>query len=323
MDVDETLRPVFLVGAARSGTSMLFRTLALHPEATWLSNWVQRYPAVPQLNSLNAVSRMLPKRRARVWFGAEGDNAYVYGARRPLWDRALPQPVEAETLYRRAGIPEPGKGPVGPVPVEALERLRRYLRTASRWDKRRRVHVVKRIANNRRIPLLVEAFPQARFIEIVRDGRAVASSLAKVDWWADSDVWWYGGNPASWREEGGDEWALCARNWVEEVRAVRDGLDHVAPDRRFSLAYEELVAEPERQVGAVLDFCGLDVDDAAFRSSFQEVRFPNKNDRWRTELDSSTLAVVEQVQRAELLHYGYQLVTGAGHQDSDTNVAQP
>ena len=40
--------------------------------------------------------------------------------------------------------------------------------------------VSKRIANNRRIPVLVEAFPDARFVNLVRDGRAVAYSLTAI-----------------------------------------------------------------------------------------------------------------------------------------------
>jgi hypothetical protein len=308
MSSETGFAPVFLVGAARSGTSLLFRTMALHPDATWLSNWVQRFPAAPQLTALNAVCRALPERRARVWFGADGDNAYVYGAQRTWRDRLLPQPVEAESLYRRAGVPELGAEPGEPVPEEAVEQLRQCLRTASRWD-RRQVHVAKRIANNRRIPLLLHAFSDARFVEIVRDGRAVAVSLSKVDWWAESDVWWYGGNPQSWREDGGDEWSLCARNWVEEVRAVRQGLQQVAPDRVLSLTYEELVADPHGTLERVVGFSGLDPESSAFRRALARVRFPDKNDRWRTHLDPAALATVEQIQRSELVHYGYGLST--------------
>lgn len=302
------LQPVFIVGAARSGTSLLFRLLALHPQTTWLSNWVQRAPALPQFTALNAVSRAMPDRRARVWFGYSGDNAYVYGRERSLGDRLFPQPVEAESLYRRAGMPEFWEPEVD-LAGDCIERLRRAFLVASRWD-RRRIHVAKRIANNRRIPLLAEAFPQARFVEIVRDGRAVAASLAKVDWWAESVVWWYGGSPASWREEGRDEWTLCARNWVEEVRAVREGLSEVPSEKRLSITYEDLVAHPRDVVARVVQFASLDPADAAFRAALDRVRFPNRNDRWRSEMSEAVLSKVQQIQREDLLRCGYELVEG-------------
>jgi hypothetical protein len=298
------LQPVFIVGAARSGTSLLYRTMALHPDATWFSNWVFRFPLLPQLSALNAVSRRLEDRRSAVWFGSSGDNAYVYGAKRPLRDRAFPQPVEAESVYRRAGVPELGQRGVTEVPAEAVSRLRDAFVTASAWD-RRRVHVAKRIANNRRIPLLLEAFPQARFLEIVRDGRAVAASLAKVNWWAESEVWWYGGNPATWRQDGRDEWELCARNWVEEVGAVRAGLADVPADQQLSVSYESLVGDPQATMRRVLEFSGLDPDESRFTRGFARVGFPNKNERWRTELDADALGKVERIQGDELRRYGY------------------
>ena len=302
----DRLQPVFIVGAARSGTSLLFRVLALHQQATWLSNWVQRFPALPHLTALNAVSRAVPARRARVWFGSSGDNAYVYGSERPVGERLFPQPVEAESLYHRAGMPEVWAADVA-VPEDTPARLRRAFELASRAD-RRQVHVAKRIANNRRIPLLRQVFPEARFVEIVRDGRAVAASLAKVDWWAESVVWWYGGSPASWREEGRDEWTLCARNWVEEVRAVREGLAVVPSSAKLSISYEELVAKPQEVVARVAEFASLDPRDAAFRSALEQVRFPDRNDRWRSQMDSAVLAKVQGIQREDLLRYGYELV---------------
>ena len=36
-----------------------------------------------------------------------------------------------------------------------------------------------------------------RFVVLVRDGRAVAESLSRVDWWETNHVWWYGGTPTN------------------------------------------------------------------------------------------------------------------------------
>lgn len=294
--------PVFLVGAARSGTSLLYKVMALHPGATWLSNWVARFPAAPQLTALNRLARALPQRRTRVWFGSDRDNAYVYGSRRPLRDRLFPMPHEAEPFYARSGIPE--RLDADTDLDEASRRLRSRFATVSRWDRGRTV-LSKRIANNRRIPLLAHAFPQARFIEIRRDGRAVAASLARVDWWETSPVWWYGDTPRAWRLAGGDPWELCARNWVEDVRSVREGLAGVAAERVNSLTYEDLVRDPAHVINQTLGFCDLDTANASWRQALRQVRFPNLNQRWHTVLSGADRAVVERVQHEELARYGY------------------
>src|SRR5436305_4693409 len=117
------MRTVFLVGAPRSGTSLVYKALCLHPEVAYISNWVRRAPAVPQLAVLNRAAAHLPEQRLRAWFGG-GDNAYVYGRRRPLWERAFPMPVEGEPLYARAGVGTNGSADIGV--------LRRSLRTVTR-----------------------------------------------------------------------------------------------------------------------------------------------------------------------------------------------
>ncbi|MBV8236084.1 MAG: sulfotransferase, partial [Acidimicrobiia bacterium] len=200
---------VFVVGAPRSGTSLVYKALCLHPDAAYISNWVRRVPAVPQLAVLNRAATLLPDLRRKAWFG-DGGNAYVYGKRRPLWQRAFPMPVEGEPLYTRAGV---GDGMNGGVHLDRLRASFAAVRRAGGGT----TLVNKRVANNRRIPLLLTAFPDARFVEIVRDGRAVALSLANVDWWPDSVAWWCGMTPRQWEAGGGDPWALCARAWVEEL----------------------------------------------------------------------------------------------------------
>jgi hypothetical protein len=294
--------PVFLVGAARSGTSLLYKVMALHPEVTWPSNWVQRFPSAPQLTALNHVARTFPARRRRVWFGGDGDNAYVYGSPRRLQDRLFPMPAEAETFYDTCGVSQDPHDTT--IDGAGARRLQRGFDALSRWDGGRTV-LSKRIANNRRIDLLSKAFPLARFIEIVRDGRAVAASLAKVDWWETSPVWWYGGTPADWRSEGRDPWELCARNWVEEVRTVREGLADLSATQVLSLRYEELVADPSLVIEKVMVFSNLDPTARDYRAWLSEVRFPNQNEHWRTTITGPARAVIESVQRSELEHYGY------------------
>ena len=287
---------VFLVGAPRSGTSLLYKTLCLHPEASYISNWVRRAPALPQLAVLNRVATHAPELRLRVWFGG-GDNAYVYGQRRPAWERAFPMPVEGEPLYARAGITEANGHHAD------LRRLRSSFKAVRRAGGGS-TFVNKRVANNHRIPLLLDAFPDARFVEIVRDGRAVAASLANVDWWPDSVVAWCGKTPRQWEAEGGNPWELCARTWVEELRAAEHGLKKVPERQRLSISYEQLVRNPHTTLAGVAVFAGLD-PDAADGDWLAGVRFPDRNEAWRTRLDAAALSTIEAVEGEELRRHGY------------------
>ena len=292
------MNTVFLVGAPRSGTSLVYKALCLHPDVSYISNWVRRAPAVPQLAALNRAAAHLPELRRRAWFGG-GDNAYVYGRRRSFWERAFPMPVEGEPLYARAGV---GDG-VTTNGSANLDRLRRSFVAVSRAGGGI-TFVNKRVANNRRIPLLLDGFPDACFVEIVRDGRAVALSLANVDWWPDSVVWWCGMTPRQWEAEGHDPWELCARAWVEEMHATEQGLAAVPEGLRHSITYEQLVHDPKQTLSDVAAFSGLD-PDAAGGSWLAGIEFPDRNEAWRHRLDAAAISTIEAVEGDELRRHGY------------------
>ena len=236
--------PTFILGAPRSGTSLVYKLLCLHPDAAWLSNYVRRAPSLGWLAALNRLAPLRPERRRAVWFGAGGADAYVYGRARSAAERAFPQPVEGEPVFAHHGISDdPGLG-AAPGAAAGLARTFEQVRRASGG----RVLVNKRIANNGRVGVLAAAFPGARFVRVTRDGRAVAASLSAVDWWPASRVWWYGGTPEQWAADGGAPLALCAEHWVREVGL----LDRQVATHRVAVLdvrYEDVVTDPSAALG--------------------------------------------------------------------------
>lgn len=229
----------------------------------------------------------------------EGTNAYVFGDHRSVWKRLYPSPVEGEPLFARCGIPEQADG----ASSEQAQRLRDAVACLTRASGGS-VFVNKRITNNRRIPLLEAAFPTARYVEVVRDGRAVAFSLSRVEWWPDALLWWCGVTPTEWERNGGDPWELCARAWVEEVQAARKGLAVVDSHRVFRVRYEDLVADPGKVIGDVAMFAGLG-RDGAWETELGRLSFPNRNEAWRQQLPSAARCAIEGVQGELLAALGY------------------
>jgi hypothetical protein len=293
--------PVFLVGPARSGTSLLYKLLCLHPRAAYVSNYVARFPRLPQLGVLDRLPRHAARTQRRVWFGGESSNAYVYGAPRPFLDRAFPMPVQGEPVCRAAGQRPTGLAD-GIDPTAMAASLRRSISriTASAGG----TFVNKRIANIYRVPELLQAFPGARFVALVRDGRAVALSLSKVDWWPDSTVVHEGVTPREWAARGLDPWALCARNWVEELAAMEAGLAAVPSTQILRLTYEDLVGDPFARLEEIAGFAGL-APSAEWRRRLGQISFPNRNQAWAEALGPDALATIESIQRATLEEYGY------------------
>jgi hypothetical protein len=293
--------PLFILGAPRSGTTLLYKLLCLHPEVAYISNWMRRAPGTPALASLNRLAPRFPKLRRRVWFGADAANAYVFEERRPLPVRLFPMPVEGEPVFHGCGLRQGIQhGPPEPAQIACLRRtfaaLRRYAGA--------KLIVSKRIASNQRVPLLAAAFPAARFVHLVRDGRAVAYSLSRVTWWERDVVWWLGTTPGAWRQQGGDPWELCARHWVRELASVDEGLRAVTPDRWLQVRYEELVDQPAATMRRVAAFAGLP-DDPGWTAELGRLPYPDRNEAWREHLPPAARAQVERIQYERLRTLGY------------------
>jgi hypothetical protein len=126
--------------------------------------------------------------------------------------------------------------------------------------------VEKTPANSLRIPFLVEAFRDARFIYVVRRGEAVVSSL--MEGWKmwnrvpEGDTWtyskWHYLAPPGWQDfvhRPLEE--ICAHQWTESNRLAREDLDRLAPDRFLLVRHEDLIADPSKHYARILEFCEL------------------------------------------------------------------
>jgi hypothetical protein len=291
---------VFILGPPRSGTSLVHKVLCLHPSTSYISNWVARVPNRPEIAAVNRVARWMPQMRQQSWFDRSG-NAYVYGARRSLVRRAFPKPVEGEPVYTACGIDKAGHSENR---SQSIQRLRDRITRIHTFSGHSSHFVNKRVANNRRVQLLTEAFPEARFIALVRDGRAVAYSLSRVDWWPDQLVWWYGDTPRHWEAQGGDPWELCAKDWVHELTAMEAGLADVDDDKKLLIRYEDLVTDPVASFTQLADFSGFP-PSAEWNGRVAELTFPNKNTAWQDRLPESAAQTILQIQREHLERYDY------------------
>jgi len=142
--------------------------------------------------------------------------------------------------------------------------------------------------------------PGSKFVIIVRDGRAVASSYIQNRWGLGTNV--YTG-------------ALRWRSEVEQQLSFRDR----HPGDVYLMRYEQLVVETERELRGVMEFLNLSFDPrmlgysrqpASFhktRENLHTYRQPDARltDKWRRKLTSRQQAIVETVAGDTLRRVGY------------------
>lgn len=168
---------------------------------------------------------------------------------------------------------------------------------------------------------LLELFPDARILHVVRDPRDVCSSLlaAGRDWgshWAPRSAY-----------EAANRW----NRYVEAARGIRPRGD----DRSLEVRYEDLHADPAAELGRMLDWLGLEHDGdllarAAEATDISRLRegegdgpwdladepdgFFRKGESgsWREDLRRSDARLVEHVCREHMDTYGYAPSTTSG-----------
>ena len=158
--------------------------------------------------------------------------------------------------------------------------------------------------------MLGRLYPRARFVHILRDGRAVAASLVRQRWVdpATGEPIWYCKDL-----EG------ASRYWVEVVASVRQQAAQV-PGRYMELRYEDLVQEPRSTMRQVLAFLGEPWSERVLRHQESDVVLSEREassdavkapvnlralNRWRGQLSDVELRQMDARADALLERLGY------------------
>jgi omega-hydroxy-beta-dihydromenaquinone-9 sulfotransferase len=304
-------KPIFIVGTGRCGSTAFHRVLSAHPQTMWLSGFAEEFPDKPRWNrwAVMAVDNPVLRRilRARIKPGER------YG----FW-------------YKHAyGFAEPGRDLVG---SDVTPRARKQMHAALEpmlTPKRDRLLI--KLTGWSRIGFLDEVFEDAKFIHIVRDGRAVASSLLHVNQWQ----WrgWYG--PYSWRygplsPEDQAQWdasgrsfvALAGLQWRIHTRAIEAARQALDPGRFLEVKYEQYCEQPLETCRRVLEFAELQ-PSAAFERHVQTTPIKDMTTRWRKDLSAEQQALLTGLLHEELLRYGYDVSRNAATTEAAARTSPP
>lgn len=293
------LQPILLLGPGRGGTTLLYKILSLHRDAAFVSNFDAQSTARLFVRPALWASKVHSRIRRWAWFSGEGQ---AYLLNRALLKRFVPVPVEGESLYSSCGVTL--NEYVHSVDVATRNALRTTFGAVQKRH-RGKVLLLKRTANNRRIPMLCSAFPECKTIVLWRDGRAVTASLINVPWWLDHPVWWADGKtPRQMNLDRQQSIEIAVRNWVEEVEAIERGLSRVDSMPIMQVRFEDMLVRPKETISSILEFIGLDIPDGFLRQ-LQSLDLHPSTQGWRTSMSPAEITAVERIGRAQLQRLSY------------------
>lgn len=293
--------PLFIVGHWRTGTTLLHEMLILDQRHTYPSYY----------HCLEPNHFLLTERIVKRYF------RWMMPSRRPMdsmkvgWDR----PQEDEFALCMLGVPSPyltiafPNHP--PQDQDALDLRDLRPRDRAAWERAfvgflkrltyrdpRRL-VLKSPTHSFRIPTLLELFPEARFVHIVRDPYVVFPSTVNL-WKSLFET--HGLQVPTFR--GLEDYVFDT--FVTLYERLEAGKKRIPPGRFHELKYEDLVADPLGEMRKLYDALGLggyeEVRPAleAFwreQSGYQTNRYPALSDPLRAEITRRWGPVIER--------YGY------------------
>ncbi len=152
---------------------------------------------------------------------------------------------------------------------------------------------------------LRQIFPHARFIHLVRDGRAVAASILPLDWGPNTII-------------------KAARWWMRMASFGLAVEKTLGPEIVLRVKYEELVLEPEKTMQTISHFLGVDYQPAMLQATgFNPPSYTTRQhklvggkpdvsvvNRWEQKLTARQIEIFEHQTRDFLAYLGYPLRYG-------------
>jgi hypothetical protein len=306
-------RFAFMLGSGRCGSTIVGQVVAMHPDVGFIANVDDRLAGLNRKGRLNnRIYRSLPaplqKQGGRRGGGAQG--RLTAGVR-----TVAMTPSEGYRLLDRHVSPMLSKPCRDLVAEDASSWLSGRLRGffEQRAGAQGLPLFLHKFTGWPRAGLLHAVFPEARFVHVVRDGRAVASSLVQQPWWAGfggPEAWTFGplreADAELWQRSGRSFPVLAGLEWKLLMEAFAAARALLPDESWLELRYEDVVARPREQIELLLSHLGLEWGEA-FERAFSGLEFsPARADAFRRELSARDVEHLELALAPALASHGYQ-----------------
>jgi hypothetical protein len=287
-------RPVFIIGTGRSGTTLLFNLLAFHPQLGWFSTYGARLPRWPWIAVL---SRIHDLPRAERFLNLR-------------W-RWLPRPTESyEILDAVTGSLFTLRRPLlrPDSTNEIRERFRRLVADYLRFQGKTRF--LCKYTGLPRIDFILSIFPDAKFIHVYRDGRAVANSFKNVDWWAnDMSAWRYGemrpDHLQEYEDSGRDPIVLAGIAWKALMDEIEEESGQLPGSQLLRIRYDDLIRDVSGEMGRILGFCDLP-QSSRFDRHLARLEVSDMDRKWSQQLSEREISLLDRTIGEHLVRYGFE-----------------
>jgi len=296
-------KPIFIVGVPRSGTTLLYDLMALHPDLAFFSQLDLKEMLSEKFMEFQYFRRRIFE--IRRWpFSRDGFEVRI--------TTSFEMPHEFGLFWNK-WIP---KSWANANDVE--EAQRNGLRKGVNDDlirKKKKRFLSKDPSHSIRIEFLNQVFPGAIFVNIIRDGTAVVSSMTKEGRIFKDPNSYFGLSLKNNNQMDYDFLERHARQWIEINDEIQSAKNNLEPEQYYELKYENLVSNPKKTLDGIFKFCGLDeynvfsrgfkrITDTGFIENISE-HLTSRNYKVQEEFDKEQIKKLEDFMHESLIKFEY------------------
>jgi hypothetical protein len=281
--------PIVFIGPGRSGSTIVSEFIFEHEDLAWLTHHQEHMPGAMWVNSVrylfdNQYWRFL------------GEKSQLNKTRR--FNGLFPRPAEAYPFWEK-------------VTRDEIDFSRGFLLNATATEDERKtirnkVHtIVKRQGKKRfsmkitgpaRISYIKSIFPDAIFINVIRDPVYTVKSLLNVPFWADNGLkrlWWtgaYSEQELKLHEQNKSDQIWGTAFQVHKIMQTTQCEASECGVRMLTIKYEDFVSDPRKTIEGILQYANLP-SSKWIEKKLQQSSVHDRNSRKKTASEDIQNAV--------------------------------
>jgi len=268
-------KPIIIIGSGRSGTTIISEIIFSHENLAWPSNYQEKFPFLSEINLLRNLFDN------KLW--------HVLGQKPQLnkvasLNKFLFKTAEAYRFWEYLTGPriDFSRGFLinDRATAEEAQKIRSGFNKLVKYQRKSRLAF--KITGPSRIGYLLSIFPDAIFINIVREPLPTINSWLNVDFWQDkgkNQLWWkgaYTSEEEAWAFKNSDKPELLAALQYKKLMDITAMEIEQHKAKCLTVRYEEFVTHPYPVVNRILDF--VDLTQSPFIKKYlQHNKIYNKN----------------------------------------------
>ncbi|MDH3618370.1 MAG: sulfotransferase [Nitrosopumilus sp.] len=274
------IKPIFIIGVPRSGTTMLNIIMCMHPDLAWFSHEDLKF-LIPLDEQKKFREKFLRMKENNEKIPRTEGSLFVFGLdqARPL-EGTSKVPIEAESFWRR--YIDFYESEISSNKKRDLKKILDKILTTQ--DKLRFLN--KAPQNTVRIFAIKQVFPDAKFINIARDPRSVISSMLtrtknegqfNIDWAIKEKKLNFQNS-----KKNNELIKYYAEGYKDITDYTLEFSKQQNSENFMTIIYEDFISNPEENLKKLLDFCELKVLEPLSQMIPRKIR--DTTEKWKTEL---------------------------------------